>query len=171
MPINLWLFAGRVYLLLVALLATACATAPNAMPLHRNARPIVHDLAHLQLEPGARCLIGLTGGGAIRGVFQRMRDDRIELRLDDREGTPTRRVDHGDVLFVARLVGKSKSKRGWIGAAVGALASLPLSISMPGDMMIPAALAGAGIGRATGDSRAEVIFERRDVLPHHVKAR
>ena len=96
---------------------------------------------------------------------------RMELRLDDEEGTPTLRVDHNDVVFVARLVGKSKSRRGWIGAAVGALASLPLSISMPGDMMIPAALAGAGIGRATGDSRAEVIFERRDVLPHDVKAR
>jgi hypothetical protein len=171
MPINLWLFAGRVYLVLVALLATACATAPDAIPLHRGPRPIVHELADLPLEPGARCLVRVMGGQTIRGVFLRMGNDRLEVRLDDREGTPTRRIDHRDVVFVARLVGKSKSTRGWIGAAVGALVSLPLSISMPGDMMIPAALAGSAIGMATGDSRAEVIFERRDVLPHHVEAR
>ena len=171
MPINLWLFVGRVFLLLLALLAAACATAPDAIPLHRGPRPIVHDLADLPLDPGARCLVRLMGGETIRGVFLRMGHDRLELRLDDREGTPTRRIDHSDVVFVARLVGKSKSARGWIGAAVGALVSLPLSISMPGDMMIPAALAGSAIGMASGDSRAEVIFERRDVLPHHVKAR
>ncbi len=77
MPINLWLFAGRVYLLLVALLATACATAPDAIPLHRGPRPIVHDLADLPLEPGARCLVRLMGGETIRGVFLRMGSDRL----------------------------------------------------------------------------------------------
>jgi hypothetical protein len=171
MLINPWLFAGRVSLLLVALLATACATAPDAIPLNRGPHSIVHELADLPLEPGARCLVREMGGQTIRGVFLRMSKDGLELRLDDREGTPTRRIDHNDVVFVARLVGKSKSTRGWIGAAVGALVSLPLSISMPGDMMIPAALAGSAVGMATGDSRADVIFERRDVLPHHVKAR
>ena len=38
--------------------------------------------------------------------------------------------------------------------------SLPLGISVVGDMMVPAAIVGALIGRATGDSRAEVVFER-----------
>ena len=54
----------------------------------------------------------------------------------------------------------SKGTRGWLGAGIGALVSLPLGISMVGDMMIPAAIVGALIGRATGDSRAEVVFER-----------
>ena len=171
MPVNLWLFVGRACLLLVALLAAACATAPNAIPLHRGTRPIVHDLADLQIERGARCLVGLAGRETIRGAFQRMRDDWIEVGLDDKEGTPTRRVDRGHVVFIARLAGKSKATRGWLGPAIGALASVPLSISMPADMILPAALAGAAIGRATGDSRAEVIFERREVLPHDVKPR
>ena len=171
MPFASWLFRSRTYAVVVALLTTACATAPDAIPLHRGPRPIVHDLADLSLGPGAPCLVGLMGGQTVRGVFLRTTTDRLELRLDDREGTPTRRIDHVDVVFVARLVGTSKSTRGWIGAAVGALVSLPLSISMPGDMMIPAALAGSAIGMATGNSRAEVIFERRDALPHDVKRR
>ena len=171
MPINRWLSRSCAYPLLLAFLTTACATAPDAIPLQRGWRSIAHELTDLPLEPGARCLVGLMGGQTIRGVFLRMSDDRMDLRLDDEEGTPTRRVDHNDVVFVARLVGKSKVTRGWLGAAVGALVSLPLSISMPGDMMIPAALVGSAIGMATGDSRAEVIFERRDALPHDVERR
>ena len=54
----------------------------------------------------------------------------------------------------------SKGTRGWLGAGIGALVSLPFGISMVGDMMVPAAIVGALIGRATGDSRAEVLFER-----------
>lgn len=162
MTITNWLFRGRTYPLLVAIVAAGCATAPDAIPLQRDPRAVVHDLADLRLEPGTRCLVGLMGGGTIRGAFLRISDDRLDLRLDDKEGTPTRRVDHSDVVFVVRLIGRSKSTRGWIGAAVGALVSLPLSISMPGDMIIPAALAGSAIGMATGDSRAEVVFERRD---------
>lgn len=171
MPIPSLLFRGRACPVLVALFATACATAPDAIPLLPGPRPVVHDLSELRLDPGERCLVGVVGGQTIRGVFLRMSADRLELRLDDQEGTPTRRVDHSDVVFVARLVGKSKARRGWVGAAVGALVSLPFSISMPADMVIPAAIAGAIIGRSTGDSRAEVIFERRDALPHDVKRR
>ena len=171
MPINRWLSRSCAYPLLLAFLTIACATAPDAIPLQRGPRSIAHELADLPLAPGARCLVGLMGGRTIRGVFLRMSDDRLELRLDDEEGTPTLRVDHNDVVFVARLVGKSKATRGWLGGAIGALVSLPLSISMPGDMMIPAALAGSAMGMATGDSRAEVIFERRDALPHDVERR
>ena len=171
MPITSSLFRGRACLLLVTLLATACATAPDAIPVQRGPSAIVHDLSSLPLEPGARCLVKTMGGQTIRGVLLRVTADRLELRLDDKEGTPTRRLNHGDVVFVARLVGTSKSTRGWVGAAVGALVSLPLSISMPGDMMIPAALLGAAIGMASGNSRAEVVYERRDALPHDVKAR
>jgi hypothetical protein len=59
----------------------------------------------------------------------------------------------------------SKGARGWLGAGIGALVSLPFGISMVGDMMVPAAIVGALIGRATGDSRAEVVFERPDASP------
>jgi len=40
---------------------------------------------------------------------------------------------------------------------------VPLGISMYGDMVIPAAVIGALVGGATGDSRAEVAFARRSV--------
>ena len=54
----------------------------------------------------------------------------------------------------------SKAKRGWVGAAIGAAVSVPFGISMVGDMVVPAAILGSLIGRSTGDSRAEVVFER-----------
>jgi hypothetical protein len=54
----------------------------------------------------------------------------------------------------------SNVRRGWIGAAIAAAASAPFGISMVGDMVIPAAVLGSLIGRRTGDSRAEVVFER-----------
>jgi hypothetical protein len=54
----------------------------------------------------------------------------------------------------------SKRKRVWLGAAVGAAASLPFSISMFGDMVVPGAIAGALFGSGNGDVRTEIIFER-----------
>ena len=41
--------------------------------------------------------------------------------------------------------------------------SVPFGISMVGDMVMPAAILGSLIGRSTGDSRAEVVFERQPV--------
>ena len=69
-------------------------------------------------------------------------------------------VDHADIAFVARVVGMSPRARGWVGAAIAAAASVPLGISMIGDMVVPAALIGSFIGRGTGGQRAEVVYER-----------
>ena len=62
--------------------------------------------------------------------------------------------------MLAKVVKMSKAKRGWIGAAIGAAVSIPFGVSMVGDMVVPAAILWAVIGRSTGDSRAEVVFER-----------
>ena len=44
------------------------------------------------------------------------------------------------------MVTMSRGKRGKIGAAIGALVSLPFGISQFADMVVPAAIAGALIG-------------------------
>ena len=72
-------------------------------------------------------------------------------------------VGDADIVLVARVVGMSKSRRRQLGAAIAAALSVPLGISMYGDMVIPAAVIGALVGGATGDSRAEVAFARRSV--------
>ena len=58
------------------------------------------------------------------------------------------------------MVTMSRGKRAKIGAAIGALASLPFAVSMFGDMMMPGAIVGALIGYNSGQARAEVLFER-----------
>ncbi len=52
--------------------------------------------------------------------------------------------------------GSAKDRRG-----DRCVASLPFAVSMFGDMMMPAAIAGALIGYNSGQARAEVLFERR----------
>lgn len=143
-------------ILLVALSESGCAGA-RPLPIVRPASSAtVTNLADLRLEPGTQCLVGLLGGGKLRGTCEGNSGDRLELRRWDE----TRSIPHAEITLVARVVKMSKGTRGWLGAGIGALVSLPFGISMVGDMMVPAAIVGALIGRATGDSRAEVIFER-----------
>jgi hypothetical protein len=76
------------------------------------------------------------------------------------DGLTTRRVAEGEIVCLARRVGKSTTARGWFGALIGATASLPFGMSMVGDMMMPAAIAGALIAGNTGQPRARVLFDR-----------
>ena len=148
-------------LLLIAFGESGCAAA-RPLPLVRPANSAaVTDLADLQLQPGTHCLVGLAGGETLRGTCESNSVGRLELRWWDETCTERQRgIPHGDITLVARVVKMSKGTRGWLGAGIAALVSLPFGISMVGDMMVPAAIVGALIGRATGDSRAEVLFER-----------
>ncbi len=104
--------------------------------------------------------------GPVRGKLVAITADRLDLELwDPTVGRREWSADHADIVLVAKVVKMSKGARGCLGAAIGALASLPFAISMFGDMMVPAAIVGALIGRGTGDSRAEVVFERPAVPP------
>ncbi len=110
---------------------------------------------------GTNCIVRLVNGETVRGAFGGIAGGRLTLRSTDAAGAVTHpSFDHDDVALVARVVKMSKGTRGWVGAAIGAVISVPFGISMIGDMMMPAAIAGALIGRGTGDSRAEVVFER-----------
>ena len=149
-------------ILLFAVGESGCAAA-RPLPLVRPANSaVVTNLADLQLQPGTQCLVGLVGGERLRGTCESNSGDRLELRWWDetRAAERQRSIPHADITLVARVVKMSKGTRGWLGAGIGALVSVPFGISMVGDMMVPAAIVGALIGRATGDSRAEVLFER-----------
>jgi hypothetical protein len=153
-------------ILLFAVGESGCAAA-RPLPLVRPANSAtVANLADLQLAAGTQCLVGLSGGGQLRGTCESNSRDRLELRWwDETYAERQRSIPHPEITFVARVVKMSKGTRGWLGAGIGALVSVPFGISMVGDMMVPAAIVGALIGRATGDSRAEVLFERPGSSP------
>jgi hypothetical protein len=149
-------------LALAAALSVHCASA-TTLPLDRPVdRPVSGQLADVKLEEGTECIVRLMTGDTVRGRLERIGSDRIDLRLPDAfRGHVLHSISHADVAFLARVVKTPKVKRAWIGAAIGAAVSVPFGVSMAGDMVIPAALLGSLIGRGTGESRAEVVFERQ----------
>ncbi len=154
------------FTLVVALGSSNCSSVPRPPPIVRpTERAAVTHLADLHLPQGTDSVVQTVRGESVRGKLIDVTGDRIELDVWDSNALETRRrsIYHSDVQLVARVVKLSKGARGRLGAAIAALVTLPLGISMVGDMMIPAAIVGALIGRATGDSRAEVVFERSAV--------
>jgi hypothetical protein len=159
---------GTALALSVTLCPAACASVPTTPAMVRPTGLAATRLADVQLPRGTETIVGLRGREALRGSLERITADRVELRANDSSGgSIVHSVDHADVTFVARVVGMSNRRRGWLGAAIAAAASVPLGISMIGDMVVPAAIIGSLIGRATGDSRAEVVFERPQLPPSH----
>jgi hypothetical protein len=151
----------RLFVLLAAVVGTQCASgAPTG--IESGARPPATAFADVRLEEGTECIVRLMTGETVRGRLQRIGSDRIDLRLPDAfRGHVPRSIPHADVALLARVVKMSTTKRGWVGAAIGAAASAPFGVSMAGDMMIPAAPLGSVIARGTGDSRAVVVHERQ----------
>jgi len=150
-------------LLTMGVVNAGCASAPaSAVSLQRPGTPPAASLADVRLSPGTVCIVHLASGAAMRGRLAHVSGDRIELDVESANGAPDRRViDDTEVDVIARMMTMSKGKRARIGAFVGALASLPFGISQVGDMVIPAAIAGAVIRHHTGSERAEIVFERR----------
>ena len=151
---------GSLLLTVAPALAAGCASTTGPVALRQPASPPVTALSDVHMPLGAPCVVHLTKGNVVRGRLAGIAADRVELDV----GGPERRVIAGDdVEVLARMVTMSRGKRGKVGAAIGALVSLPFGISMFGDMMMPAAIAGALIGYNTGEPRAEVLFQRRPV--------
>jgi hypothetical protein len=149
-------------LALAAALSAHCA-AVTTLPLDRPVdRPATGELAGVRLEKGTECIVRLMTGDPVRGRLERIGSDRIDLRLPDAfRGHVLHTIRHADVALLARVVKMSNARRGWIGAAIGAAVVAPFGVSMTGDMMLAGAIVGALIGRGTGNSRAEVVFERQ----------
>jgi hypothetical protein len=109
--------------------------------------------------PGAHVVVLLRTGTTARGVVETVDESVLVLRPNE-PGSIARRVAEDEIVCLARRVGKSTTARGWLGALIGAGASLPFGVSMAGDMMMPAAIVGALIAGNTGQPRARVLLDR-----------
>ena len=149
-----------VFLVLAATLLTRCASA-TPIRIDQGASPPARALGDVSLPDGSECIVRSSGGEIVRGRVVRVSADPLQVDVSGADGTVSRRsFAHADVALLAKVVKMSKAKRGWVGAAIGAAVSVPFGISMVGDMVVPAAILGSLIGRSTGDSHAEVVFER-----------
>lgn len=152
--------------LLVVLSTAGCSGVARTPPLVRPAGVAAERLVDLRLPPGTECVVRTVSGTVLRGKLQSVGSDRLEIDVWDAfAGHLPVSIDHADILQVAKVVRVPAGRRGWLGAAIGALISLPFGISMVGDMVIPGAFAGALVGRAARGSRTELVYERPPVPP------
>jgi hypothetical protein len=143
----------------MALGASGCAHANRPVVLERPVGAAVSRLSDLPSMPGAYVVVLLRTGKSARGTVETIDGNVLVLRVTE-DGLTTRRVAEEEIVCLARRVGKSTAARGWLGALIGAAVSLPFGISMAGDMMLPAAIAGALIAGNTGQPRARVLLDR-----------
>jgi hypothetical protein len=137
------------------------ASAAGDVLLRRPAAPPA-AIGDVRLSPGDTCIVHLASGAVVRARCAGIGSHTVEFDFARSNDAPDRRafaLDEVDV--IARMVTMSKARRAWIGAAIVATASLPFGISLVGDMVVPAAIAGALIGYNTGEERAEIVDERR----------
>jgi hypothetical protein len=139
--------------------ASGCAHGRRPVVLERPTTAPMSRLADLPSMPGAQVLVLLRSGEQARGAVETIDAKLLVLRVSE-DGLTTRRVTEEEIVCLARRVGKSATARGWLGALIGATASLPFGISMMGDMMMPAAITGALIAGNTGQPRARLLLDR-----------
>jgi hypothetical protein len=146
----------------MALSAVGCAHGSRPVVLERPPGGAVSRLSDLPPLPGASVIVLLRSGESAKGAVEGIDGPVLILRVTGARFI-TRRVPEGEIVCVARAIGKSTTARGWWGALIGATATLPVGISMAGDMMMPAAIIGALIAGNTGQPRARVLLDRSDL--------
>ena len=130
--------------------ASACASTPvHRLPVVTSPQGAASRLGDLTLPPGTTCLVTLVSGKTVQGITVALTAD--QLVIDSVEGVSSRRraIADADIARIARPTGRSKPFRGAMGAAIGAVVSLPLSMSMVGDAM----LIGASWATSSADGR------------------
>jgi hypothetical protein len=139
----------------VALL-TGCATKPLSVR-RPSGMPHVPRLCDVAVTAGTDLYLELDDGATARGRLDRLTCEVVEL-----VPPATRRVviKTDEIALAGRVKGRSSTARGWIGAAIGAAVVAPFGISMTGDMVVLGAVAGGLIGRNSGNSHVDVVFER-----------
>ena len=145
-------------IVLIAFAVAGCATTPAdrlRVVTHPNRPPM--DLAALIFDPARDYVVATRDGRTTRG---RVTTSGGALVVAEPTRQP-RVVPDADIVLVGVVAGASRTRRGWIGAAIGAVVSLPFGISIKGDMVVPAAILGAQVARRTGDERVEVLLDRR----------
>lgn len=150
---------ARVAALLLAVLAVSgCATtSADRLRLVIQSSPPATQLAGLSFDRARDYVVSTRDGRITRGRVT-MSDGALVV-----EEAPQRSlvVPDADILLVGVVAGASRMRRGWIGAAVGALVSVPFGLSIKGDMVVPAAILGAQLARRTGDEYVRVLLDRR----------
>ncbi|HEU4924743.1 MAG TPA: hypothetical protein VFT23_16915 [Burkholderiales bacterium] len=141
----------------IALGAGGCAHGSRPVILERPASASVARLSDLPSMTGAHVVVLLRSGESAKGAVETIDGNVLVLR-DER--LTTRRVAEDEIVCLARRVSRSTTARGWLGALIGAAASIPFGVSMVGDMMLPAAIVGALIGGNTGQPKARVVLDR-----------
>jgi len=143
----------------MALGASGCAHATRPVVLEPPAGASVSRLSDLPSMHGAYVVVLLRSGESVWGAVETIDGSILALRVTE-DGLTTRRVAEEEIVCLARRVGRSTTARSWLGALIGATASVPFGISMASDMMMPAAIAGALIAGNTGQPRARVLLDR-----------
>ena len=146
----------------VLLSVGGCAHASRPVVLERPAGASVSRLSDLPSMPGANVVVALRSGESVKGAVETIDGNVLVLRVTE-DGFTTQRVPEEEIVCLARRGGKSTTARAWLGALIGATASLPFGISIIGDMMMPAAIVGALIAGNTGQPRARVLLDRSDL--------
>jgi hypothetical protein len=131
------------------------------LQLHRPKAHVAATLIEVKLPQGTECLVRLISGQVVRGRFAGVTADQFELNVGDVDRPWHRRIAHADIVLVAKVVPRGRRVR--VGAAIGALVSLPLSISMLGDGVLLGAIAGGLIGYHPGTPRADIVFARQSL--------
>jgi hypothetical protein len=153
--------AAFVVAMCAMLLSGGCAHANRPFVLERPAGAPVSRLSDLPSMAGADVVVLLRSGESAEGMLEATDGNVLVLRVTE-DGHATRGVAEEEIVCLARRVGKSTTARAWVGALIAATVSLPFGISMVGDMMMPAAIAGALITGNTGQPRARVLLDRSD---------
>ena len=138
---------------------SSCAHAKRPVVLERPTVAPMSRLSDLPPMPGAHVLVLLRSGESAQGAIETIDGKFLVLRVAE-DAFVTRRVAEEEIICLARRVGRSTQARGWLGALIAATASLPLGVSMTGDMVMPAAIVGALIAGNTGQPRGRVLLDR-----------
>lgn len=150
---------ARVAALFLAVLAmSGCATtSADRLRLAIESSQQTTELAGLSFDRARDYVVSTRDGRITRGRVT-MSDGALVV-----EEAPQRSrvVPDADIVLVGVVAGASRMRRGWIGAAIGALVSAPFGISIKGDMVMPAAILGAQLARRTGDEYVKVLLDRR----------
>jgi len=163
---------------LLALAATGCAPATSTVRVQPGREPVASRLADVVLPPGTEVVVQLTNGVSVGGTVGGFDSGRLDL-LIAASGTHSglaqpgtaqpavRAIAADEIQTLARVVRPSQAKRRRLGAVIGAALTVPLSMSMIGDMIIPGAIAGGLIGHQSGKPRAVIVYERgaRPLVP------
>lgn len=153
-------FVALLLLVWVSVLGGCAFTPPGRLAVVTPPdEPPTTQLEDLRVPEGTRVVVYRRDGEVLSGRLRRLDATGVQLAPEGDAKTP-RVVPDEEIQRVGVIVGRSRPARAWMGFAVAAVLSLPLSMSMVGDAVLLAGGLGAWAGSSTGDSRVELRLDR-----------